>query len=106
MSPISEKDHIQLRKSGVATLIEVDEKLVMPGLGMTTAGTPLRVTRRVNHIAWALTGLRENLDARLSALDEEYPPADGAGATWEPWVDGDTWGLRRGELLVPVADLW
>ena len=102
---VSEEEHMRLRKGGVATLVEVDDKVVMPGLGMTTAGTPLRVTLRVNKIAWALTDLRENLDARLAALDEEYPPAAGAG-TWEPSVDRDTWGLRRAALLAPIADLW
>ena len=103
---VSEDEHMQLRKGGVATLMEVDGRVVMPGLGMTTAGTPVRVTLRVNKIVWALTDLRENLDARLSALDAQYPAAEGATATWEPWVDDDTWWLRRGKLLVPVADLW
>lgn len=103
---ISEEEHVQLRKGGVATLIEVDDKVVMPGLGMTTAGTPVRVTLRVNGITQALSDLRENLDARLSALDGQYPPAGGATASWEPWTGGDTWGLRRDRMLVPIADLW
>lgn len=103
---VSEDDYLQLRKGGVATLVEVDGRVVMPGFGMTTAGTPVRVTVRVNDIERAITDLRGNLDARLSALDEKYPVADGATATWEPWLEDDTWGLRRGDLVVPIADLW
>ena len=79
---ISEDEHMQLRKGGVATLMEVDGRVVLPGLGMTTAGTPARVTVRVNKIAWALTDLREHLDARLSALDAQHPTAEDASATW------------------------
>lgn len=103
--PVSEKEHLELRKGGVATSVEVDGTVVMPALGMTTAGTPVRVTLHTNQMAWALTALREKLMAQLAELDDRYPPSD-AVTTWEPWVEDDTWGLRRGELKVPIANLW
>jgi hypothetical protein len=103
--PVSEEEHSELRKGGVATFVEVDGTVVMPALGMTTAGTPVRVTLHINKMAWALTDLRENLNARLAELDERHPPSD-AVTTWEPWVEDETWGLRRGQLRVPIADLW
>ena len=103
--PVSEEEHLELRKGGVATFVEVDGTVVMPALGMTTAGTPVRVTLRINKMARALRDLRENLNARLAELDKRYPPS-GAATTWEPWIEDNTWGLRRGQLRVPIADLW
>lgn len=106
IDPPSERDHLKLRQGGVATLLEVDGRIVMPGFGMTTAGTPVGVTMRVNQIAWTLTDLRERLDVFLDDLDSRYPVARGESALWEPWVEADALGVRRGEGKVPIVDLW
>lgn len=103
---VNEGEHLQLRQAGVATMLEVDGKVVMPGFGMTTAGTPLRVTKQADDMSWALRGLREKLDEQLSALDRENPAAPGEETMWKPWVDGDTWGVHRGSLGVIFGQLW
>jgi hypothetical protein len=56
---------------------------------------------RVNEISWALTDLRDNLDAFLEDLDAKYTVGPGESAAWESWVEGDTFGVRRGDRRGP-----
>lgn len=104
-SSVSEDDHLQLRNAGVATLMQVDGKVVIAGQGMTTAGTAMRVTSHVDNVTRVLAHLRGSLGAELSALESQYPVPEGGTATWTSWVDDDTCWLRRGEGRVLVADL-
>ena len=78
------------------SFVEVDGTVYMPGGGMTTAGTPIHVTMRRNAIMDHLDRLRSHLPEILSELDKQFPPQNPDEA-WEPMLDGDTWGLKRGE---------
>lgn len=104
-SHVNEHDHQELRNAGVTTLMEVDGTIVMPGQGMTTAGTPMRVTSHAQKVAWTLTDLRTNLGAKLSALDSQYPVAEASATTWTSSVHDNTFWLCRGQECVPIADL-
>jgi hypothetical protein len=99
----TEQEHLQLRKSGVLQPVEVDGALYFALGGITTAGTPADVTIRVDRIMLLLRDMRSSLGTVLDALDAKY---GNASDPWEPYVEDDTLGLRRGDGRIPLADLW
>lgn len=76
----SDQDRQQLRQGGVQSMMEIDGKVYIPRrFGLTTAGTPIYITRQVNQVMWDLRDAREGLEERLRQV-EGVP----AGAYWAP----------------------
>ncbi len=89
----------ELMKAGVSVSIEIDGK-VYAVYGLTAAGTPLHVTRRVNAFMWELTYMREQgLEQRLQAV--------GADPTlpWEPAVLDEHVGLLTSQHFLAFGRL-
>jgi hypothetical protein len=60
VSKPSSEGRLKLREAGVMTPMEIDGKLYVPGnFGLTTAGTPIHLTREVNQLMWNLRGWRD-----------------------------------------------
>lgn len=99
----TEQEHLQLRKSGVLQPVEIDGALYFALGGITTAGTPGHVTQRVDRIMRLLHDLRKSLETVLGALDATCGKGNDP---WEPYIEEDTFGFRRGDGRIPLADLW
>ena len=100
---------LQLRNAGVASpMVEVDGKVYMaPALGQTTAGTPGTATRQSNLVMHTLRDWREHLDDRLADAADAVDATAGHSVSdeWIAAVREDVAALKRGEFLVPVAQL-
>ncbi len=102
----TDEERRQLRNAGVASIMEIDGKVYVPGgFSITTAGTPTEATRRVHAVMWALR------DWRQSDVYEQLRGIDGVspGAYWVPAVHVVLKGFEEyagfgGEsTFVPVA---
>jgi hypothetical protein len=98
----SDEDRLELRKAGVAQLLEIDGKVYMPP-GQTTAGTPLDVTLRVNELMWELQRLRELGD--LKPVLDAAAAGKGATGTWKAAVQDDFCGFGSGAVFIAVRPL-
>lgn len=98
----TDEERLDLRKAGVAQLLEIDGKVYAPP-GQTTAGTPLAVTLRVNKLMWELDRLRKLED--LEALLDKAGAAERGDGAWEADIHENLCGFRRRDLFVAVGSL-
>lgn len=101
----TDDDRRALRNAGVASIMEIDGKVYVPGgIGMTTAGTPIEATRAANAFMWELRAWRDDPHGRLrhveGVTDDAYwvPAVHVVTEGFEEWA-----GFGAGSTFVPVA---
>ena len=102
----TDEERKELREGGVASILEVDGRVVMPG-GITTAGTSLKVTQQVNTIMHSLYRWRQSPGSLLAEVEQKVHVAGFVMPTgrWFPFVQDDTCWLGSGKARVPLFDL-
>lgn len=103
----SDEDRLQLRKSGVMNLLEIDGKVYTPaGFGLTTAGTPIEATRQADALMWELNGWRKDPYTLLGEVKGVPRSAYWLPALHLPVPGFEEYaGFKTGSTFVPVGPL-
>jgi hypothetical protein len=94
LSTPTDADRLALRDAGTLSLVDVGDKVYLPGrLGQTTAGTPVDVTREVDALLRRLAAFHPDPDRSITAaaiaapaVDDDLPQPP-PNATWFPLID-------------------